>query len=49
MSAKYDEALKKFVVVRQDGTVAGIVSAADRNEAVVMVKAEEARWSLGED
>ncbi len=49
MSAKYDETLKKFVVVRQDGTVAGIVSAADRNEAVLMVKAEEARWSLGED
>lgn len=46
---KCDETLKKFVVVRQDGTVAGIVSAADRNEAVLMVKAEEARWSLGED
>lgn len=49
MAATYDEMMGKYVVTdRKEGLVIGYYAAESKDEAVMMAKADQARWSIGE-
>lgn len=49
MAAYYDDRMKKWTVVdRKEGYVIGYYNANSKDDALLMAKADQERWSIGE-